>query len=413
MEKKMNSNIGMKLKSCPTWVKIAFIDIVSFILAYFLINYLDILTHDYKWIQVIKQNGLFHVYDSFEGVIPVDLPPLYIFWLYVIKDLVGNEFSNFTQLIMKLLPLVVQIIAQIFIYKKISPEAALKWSVNAAILVNIVYYGQRDGIVGLLIILFFYFMYKEKWLLPALSVACLALFKPQGFYFVFILLLYYFVKKVPFKKVLIAFLLSVSIGYLVFLPFAIASGEMLISIKLYLFDFSFRKVFGSIAGNIWGLFEYWPIPGWLSKISLLLILLCMVIAIFVYRKTSDFIYTSVVYMFLVYMITFSQQGRYSIYTMFIMFAGIFIYGREEYKNTYVFLMLSALLGQVGMLAYNKTIVDYFGLEVINTSVTMSYSMRSMLWTLRYIFIILTFLINIYCFWEIISMKRSSEISAEK
>ena len=159
----------------------------------------------------------------------------------------------------------------------------------------------------------YYFMKNNKWLEPVLVVTIFCLLKPQGIYFIIILLGYYVVNKTGIKKTVSAAGFSIAFGYLVFLPFAITTGDFLISIKLYLYEFSIHKVFGSVAGNIWGLFEFIPLPIEIERISGLLILLCVLVGIFVYSKTKDFLYASVIYMFSVFMFTLAQHGRYSIY----------------------------------------------------------------------------------------------------
>lgn len=155
--------------------KIVLLDILSCILAYFIINYLDILTTDYQWIRWMRENGFLHIYDSWDVAFPVDYPPLYVGWLYLIRNVVGEITSNYTQLVMKTLPLLGQFISQIYIYRKISPKAALNWSVNMAILVNVVVYGQRDGIIGLLFVLFFMSLKKNRWFEPGIiiTISCL------------------------------------------------------------------------------------------------------------------------------------------------------------------------------------------------------------------------------------------------
>lgn len=73
--------------------KIVLIDIVSVILAYFVFNYLDIITTDYQWIVWMKQHGFLHIYDSWDPTVvafPVDYPPLYLGWLYLIRNIVGD-----------------------------------------------------------------------------------------------------------------------------------------------------------------------------------------------------------------------------------------------------------------------------------------------------------------------------------
>ena len=404
----MNNNLKKYIAGLSIKDKIIIIDIISVIISYFAFNYLDILTHDYKWIQFIKTNGLLHIYDTWGMNFPIDLPPLYLIWLNLIKGLVGEELSNYTQLIMKLLPLLVQVIAQVFIYKKLSPEIALKWSMNIAILFNIVIYGQRDGVVGFLIVLLFYSMSKKKWLMPALIVALMSLFKPQGLYFIFILLLYYIVNRIPKIRVVSALSLSAAIGYMFFLPFSITSGDLLLPFKLYLFAFKLRNTFGSIAGNLWGLFEYWSVPLWITRFSFVFLIICTLFGCAVYYKTKDFIYTSILYLFSVFLFTLSQQGRYSIYTMFALFAAIHIYNETKYEMVYKYLMLSVTLAQLGMIAYNRTIVDYFGMEVIETTIQMTYSMLNMLRILRYIFIIITFAINGVCFVALLKINNNPE-----
>ncbi len=390
------------------WKKIIILDVISVIAAYYLVNYLDILTTDYKWIQWMKQYGLLHIYDSWDIEMPVDYPPLYLVWLYMIRNMIGEVLSNYTQLVMKTLPLAVEFLAQIFIYKKISPEAAWKWSVNAALLVNIVIYGQRDGMIGFLIVLLFYYMKKEKWFEPAIVVTVFCLLKPQGIYFIFILLLYYYAVRIQAKRLVIAAFSSLGLGYLVFLPFAITSGDYLIAIKLYMYEFSIHKVFGSVAGNLWGIFEYWPLPPIIEHLSTLLLFGCMLIGIYVYKKTNDYLYASLVYMISVFMLTVSQHGRYTIYSMFIVFVALYIYDEVEYKKAYLVITISTTVSQVGMLLYNRIIVNAYGLELINKSVEMTYSMLYKLYFMRYLAIVCTLILNIIFIVLIVRVKRKEE-----
>ena len=385
-----------QIKNIPIWKKIILIDILSMIAAYYLVNYLDIIITDYRWIQWMKANGLLHIYDSWDIDIPIDYPPLYMIWLYSIRNLVGTPMSNYTQLIMKLLPLIVQVISQVFIYRMISPEAALGWSVNFALLVNVVIYGQRDGIVGFLIVLLYYYMTKQKCLEPALVVTAFCLLKPQGLYFVFILLFYYIKNKVAVKKVIMAMTVSIVLGYIVFLPFAVTSGDYLISVKLYLYEFGVHKVFGSVAGSFWGLFEHWRLPVLLEQVSTVLVIGCMLTAVFVYRKTNSFIYSSIIYMLTIFMFTISQHGRYSIYTMFILYIAIYIYGYDEYKEAYRIITISTVLAQLGIILYNRIMVGTYGLDIMGVMLDMTYDMLYRLYTLRYITIVSTFMLNVIC-----------------
>ena len=398
--------MNKQTNTIPVWMRILIVDIISVFGAYYLVNYLDILTTDYRWIQWMKVNGLFHVYDSWNIELPFDYPPAYIVWLYLIRNLVGTAESNYTQLIMKSLPLIAQFISQIFIYSRISEEAAWKWTVNYALLVNIVIYGQRDGIMGILIILLFYFMEKEKWLEPAVVVTVLCLIKPQGIYFIFILVLYYISKHIQLKRILLAATVSITIAYLAFLPFAITSGDWLISVKLYLYEFKIHKVFGSMAGNLWGLFEYWRLPPFIERISILFVISCFVIGVITYLKTGDFMYTTILYMMSLFMFTIAQHGRYTIYTMFILFAAIFLYEKNEYTEALKTITASTALAQLGLLLFNRILVEVYGLDVVNTntSVQMTLDMLFRLQRLRYIIILSTFALNVICIIQLLKCR---------
>lgn len=406
----------MTFKNLSITKKIILTDILSCIFAFFLFNYLDIITTDYQWIIWMKENGLLHIYDSWDPAkvpCPIDYPPLYPVWLYLIRNIVGNDLSNYTQLVMKSLPLIFQIISQIYLYKKVSPKAALVWSVNAAILFNVVVYGQRDGIIGFLIVLFFYYIKENKWFEPALVITVFCLLKPQGFYMCFPLILYYIIKKVPLKKALTAFVTCISIGYAAFIPFAITTGDWLISIKLYLYEFSKHKVFSSVAGNIWGPFELIHLPSWLEKISWALILLVIIISIITYRITKDFIFTSVLYMFLLFMLTLAQHGRYSIYTMFVVFIAIYIYDQKQYSPIYRLLTLSAALAQLGMILYNRYTILFIGdYRSLNTVVEITYSEMYTLYAIRLTTVFITLVINIIVLFKLFKLKsKSNEISS--
>lgn len=381
------------------------IDVLSIILAYYIFNYLDILTTDYQWIIWMKENGLFHIYDSWDITNAIDYPPLYLIWLYAIRNLVGDIMSNYTQLVMKSLPLLFLILSQMFIYKRLSPSAALKWSLNLALLVNIIIYGQRDGIIGLLIVFFFYFIKEEKWFEPAITIAIFCLLKPQGFYMIFPLLLYYVTNKISCKKIMTSFFTCIALGYLVFLPFAITSKDYLISIKLYLYAFSKHNVFSSCAGNFWGIFDFFHLPMWIENISLLLIIFCIVISILIYKKTYDYIYTSIFYMMSLFMFTFAQHGRYSIYTMFIMYIAIYMYDDQKYINLYRWITFSTAIAQLGIITYNYVSIMFCGFNNINSGVSITYTQLYIMSGIRALAIIITLIPNVIIYYKLLRLPQ--------
>lgn len=392
-----------KIKRMRPLHKILMIDFIMVIMAYTIFNYLDIITTDYEWVQWLKKNGLFHIYDSWNIKTPFDYPPLYPTWLYLIRNIIDEPHSHYTQLIMKSLPLLVQFIAQWFIYNKISPEAAVRWSFNLAIIVNVAIYGQRDGIFGLLMILMFYFMGKKKWLSPSIIVAIMCLLKPQGFYFMFILMLYFVVEHISIRKILISLSAALILGLSAFLPFAITSGDYLISIRSYMYELTKHHVFAGCAGNIWGPFEFLSIPEWFENISFMLIFACMDVGIFVYYKTKDFMYTSIVYMFSIFMFTIGQRDRYIMYTMFLLFIAAYIDKNHEYDKMYKSLIISASIIQFGIMFFTNYAVYNCNKLGIDRELLPDYVQLQM-FAVREFAILSTLVINAYWFNRLILMK---------
>lgn len=106
------------------------------------------------------------------------------------------------------------------------------------------------------------------------------------------------------------------------------------------------------------------------------------------------------------MITLSQQGRYSIYTMFIIYIMLYIYQNNEYEEIYKLTTITAALAQIGMLLYNHYSISFAGFDPNATVTYLTYKELYSLYGIRIITIIITLLINIIISIKLIRLKTT-------
>ncbi|MGN1119315.1 MAG: hypothetical protein ACI4Q4_03085, partial [Oscillospiraceae bacterium] len=254
------------------------------------------------------------------------------------------------QFLMKSFGVLVNAAAAAFLWKKLSPEAALAWLANLALFVNVSVWGQTDAAFGFLILLFFYYLKADRPMLVTAVFVVMCLLKVQGAYFIVPLLVYLFLQR-GVRQALGCLFAGGAFGYATYLPFIIAAGDWLLPIKVYLNALSYyASVFSRNAQNVWFVLNKVPVPEWLSAFSVIVVLLSAALTVFIYQRTGNICAGTLCYMFSVFMFSFDQHERYILYTAVILFVLVFLFGEEQFRTQYRLVTLSAFLSQAAVLA---------------------------------------------------------------
>ncbi len=317
--------------------------------AFFLVNFCDISDFNFPWIVYMLEHGALHMYDEWV----INYPPIFPLWL----DLIGGaavkalESVPFVfQFLMKSFSVLVNAAAAVFMWKKLSPEAALAWLANLALFVNVSVWGQTDAAFGFLILLFFYYMKADSPLFVTAVFVVMCLLKVQGAYFIFPLLVYLFSRRAV-RQALGCLFAGGAVGYAAYLPFIITAGDWLLPIKVYLNALScYISAFSRNAQNVWFVLNKWAVPEWLSSFSVIVVLLSAALLVFVFRRTGNVCTGTLCYMFSVFMFSFDQHERYILYTEVILFVLVFLFGEEQFRTQYRLVTMTAFLSQVAVLA---------------------------------------------------------------
>lgn len=352
-----------KIKNNKYILLIGLFFIVRIVIGYLYYNYDDLYIFNFRWVNMLNENGLFNIYSIKTEQYDVDYPPLFIILLYIIKKpaIYFNSagLGGFFQLTMKSLSLICDLIITIIVYKKYSPKAALLWAINIAVIINTAMWGQTDIILGLFMILMFIAMKEEKTKLAGIYFALCCLTKLQGCYLLPVYLLYLVVAKNDIKEKVLSFIYGLSTGILMWLPFMIADKDILLPFKIYLGGFVKYNQFNLGAANFWYFLVRQDYSGIFNYIGPLILMICILLFIISYRKTKDILLSSTFYFFTIFMFTFSQRERYCIYTMIIIYI-LYIYRQNKnYLYYYISMFISITFNQIGNLINNNYVLEHY------------------------------------------------------
>lgn len=321
-------------------------------LSLFYYNYNDLITINIKWVDMIRNYGLFNIYQIPDGIydVQVDYPPLLLIWFGLIEPLISfsviEDFRLLLQLLMKSFGLIFDIATIVFLYKKFSPKAALLWTINLAVIINSSMWGQIDSSFAFFTILMFYYMKEHNTKMTCFIFALNCLAKLQGVYLLPILLLFLINEKVEIKEKIKSLSIGLITGILFFLPFIIANKDILLPFKIYLGGATRWAQFNRGAANFLVFLSYKDYSGIWNIISPLIVIMFMVLFFLFYKKTKDIYFSSTIYLYCLFMCTFSQQERYGFYTMVLLLITYIIQEKKEYLWYYLALMVSVASNQI-------------------------------------------------------------------
>lgn len=382
-------------------ISIITIFIIKLITAYSFVQYLDLLTTNFSWVQQISQKGLFNMYIPENGIFQIDYPPLFLYLIYPIHKLAilayENSLNGLVQLTMKLIPLLFDAIITLFLYKKINLKTAFIWSINIATFINVALWGQMDIPFIALMLFIIYYMEKDKPNNVLIFFALSCLLKPQGIYLFPIVILYLINSKKEKKEKKFAFLLGLTTGLLGWLPFMIANKSAILPIIIYLGSVFRYSVINLNAGNFYFLFNNVEYSGLVSLINYLMLILSIIVLFKIFKQTKNYYFSSAVYMFNIFMLTFGQHERYGIYAMFLFLISFVKTNNKKIGLIYILTTLGTAINQIGVLIkeneYYKKIFEgilpeniirsQFAINANNISIIMSATLN----ILAFIFLI--------------------------
>ena len=171
-------------------------------------------------------SDLGHIYRNTD----VDYPPVYLYILFLVGKLllVFEHFPIIKILLLKLPAIFADMLSGIFIYriagrnfnKLVALIISVLYLFNPAIFINSAMWGQTDSILTLIAILALYYLSKDKIIPSTVLFVMACLMKPQGFFFLPVLLLEV-IKKKDIKKFFLCVGTGLATGFLIILPFTI------------------------------------------------------------------------------------------------------------------------------------------------------------------------------------------------
>lgn len=321
-------------------------------------EYFDVYFYHASWCHYIKESGLFHIYDNLAVAFNYDYPPIVSFLLCPFShliDLFYLEFYNLTyieasahplyQIFMFLIkvPFIIpNVVFVIYTYKKISKKFALAWIVNPLFIVDLLSYGQSDTLLCICLFFMLKYFYEKKYTSATIwfTIGCLT--KLQMLYFApifFVLLL----KSKSVKKIFSCVEIGLSIGIITFLPFIIASKNLVLPFDVYLGGFG--KYSGiTFASNIWWIVKNLvgldievvsDLPGG-SVVNIVLFLSIILFFSWKIFRKENFLPYVALYMFSIFEFCLLQHERYIVPAIVPLVMLIFLYNKKIYtKATYL------------------------------------------------------------------------------
>jgi membrane protein len=172
----------------------------------------------------------------------------------------------------------------------------------------------------------------------------MCLFKHQGAYFIFPILLYTCILKIDIYKKIKGFMMGLFIGIMGWLPFIWLYKDILYPIRFMLHMMSENSVI-SMAINPWFLIQVIRLyeTDVLFKFANVFILLCVVLLLITYIKSKDIVISTYIYMLSIYMFSLGQRERYILYSLIIAYYICYIIRDTSYLKIYKAFRVSAII----------------------------------------------------------------------
>lgn len=335
------------------------------------------------WMKNMSANGIWSMYKPAENALySMDYPPLYYLSMFLT---VGKYFANFPansvipHILLRMFIGIINVLFLILIYKWFGIKETIFTSLFLPFLLNIFIQTQSDvALIFLIYLMFYFYIEKENLTLTSITYALIACLKLQGLYILPIYLLLLFISEKTLSEKFKSLLIGVSLGFIIWLPFLIEEGFYLF-FKIYLnIRETEPKIINFQAGNIHVLYSVSNQIGnsLYDNLNIIILLISTFVLLKVYKETKDIFFSSFFYLFLLFMISYYQHGRYTLYSVAMFFLWVFVSNKKEkykknllllnYKKIFLFLMFASLV-EVFPLTNNFPVFIYLFLLYLATA----------------------------------------------
>ena len=330
--------------------RILILSFIIYITACFgFIKVLDLIQYNMPWTLAFKNISLWHMYDkSFVDVWAINYPPIIGVIFYQIHESViwayERGFMHLAYGLLKLPFVLAHFVILYYFYDTKNIKTFMFWMYNPLWFIITGLWGQFDELFCFMIYLLIDMMYHKKYKHIWSLFAIMCLFKHQGAYFVFPLLLYTCVLKLDIYNKLKGFLIGLSIGIMGWLPFIILYKDILYPIKFMLHMLKVNQII-SMAVNPWFCMQilFGSSDNIILRYEFIFIILIILSLIFIYIKTKDIVLSTYVYMLFLFMFSLNQRERYILYSIIILYYLIYNINQTQYIKLYKAFNISAII----------------------------------------------------------------------
>ena len=330
--------------------RLIFLSFIIYIIACFgFIKVLDLEQYNMPWVLAFKNTSFLHMYDkSFTDVWAINYPPIIgIVFYYIHNYVIWAYEHNLMYLaygLVKLPFVLAHFIILYYFYDTKNNKVFMFWALNPLWFIVTGLWGQFDELFCFIIYLLIDMMYHKKYKHIWSLFAVMCLFKHQGAYFVFPVLLYTCILKLDIYQKIKGFLIGLFIGIMGWCPFIWLYKDILYPIRFMLHMMSENSVI-SMAINPWFLIQVIRLyeTDVLFKFANLFILLCVVLLLITYIKSKDIVISTYIYMLSIYMFSLGQRERYILYSLIIAYYICYIIRDTSYLKIYKAFRVSAII----------------------------------------------------------------------
>lgn len=327
--------------------KMAFI-IVLKVLLYLVVYHNGDLLYRAIWVNMLKGHTLADSYFQLDNLLnikwSIDYPPIYIYYLNLLKgfktlftdNMVSTLNLSYLEMwLMKLPSLITDVMMTLFLYKKCSHNEMFMWLVTPINIIMGAIFGQSDILIASLLILNCYFMKNRNYNAIAITSAIAICTKPQGLYFLVIDIIYIIFENTKIKNKILTIIVGASTIWIIFLPFIIHQGNILLPIKYYMtvmnrwgitsldacnFWYGYAFLKGTITGNNASVITN---EQFTEKVLLIIVIL---VSCILYKKHKNIDLMTVFTLLSIYNFSLNQIYRYAYYGLVIY---IMMHARKE------------------------------------------------------------------------------------
>ena len=330
--------------------RILILSFIIYIIACFgFIKVLDLIQYNMPWTLAFKNISLWHMYDkSFIDVWAINYPPIIGFIFYQIHDSViwvyEHGFMHLAYGLLKFPFVLAHFVILYYFYDTKNIKTFMFWMCNPLWFIVTGLWGQFDELFCFMIYLLIDMMYHKKYKNVWSLFAVMCLFKHQGAYFVFPLLLYTFTLKLDIYSKIKGFFIGLFIGIMGWLPFIILYKDILYPIKFMMHMLKVNQII-SMAVNPWFCMQilFRSSDNIILRYGFIFIILIILSLIFIYIKTKDIVLSTYMYMLFLFMFSLGQRERYILYSMIILYYLIYNLNQTQYIKLYKAFNISAII----------------------------------------------------------------------